>query len=99
MSSIGSSVSSQSSGDVMESQPVTHHGAPQFGRIRSEHGTSSSRDTIYDNPNHTGNMESGGSDGQMRPATFNSSSRTIPASISHGPLAIPNLNDTGAPTW
>jgi hypothetical protein len=102
MSSIGSSVSSQSSEDVRESQPVTRHGTPPLGRIRSEHGTSSSRDTIYDNSNHTIIMGSGSSDGRMRLATFNSPSPAIPASISHGSLAIPNLSDTGGrepPTW
>jgi hypothetical protein len=102
MSSTGSSVSSQSSEGVRESQPVTRHGAPPFERIRSEDGTSSSGDTIYDNSNHPGITESGGSDGRMRLATFNNSSRAIPASISHGPLAIPNLSDTGGrepPTW
>jgi hypothetical protein len=102
MSSIGSSVSSQSSEDVMESQPVTHHGAPPLERIRSEHEISSSRDTIYDNPNHARVMGSGGNDNRMHLATFNSSSRTIPASISHDPLATPNLSDTGShepTTW
>src|ERR1700733_3313828 len=102
MSSIGSSVSSQSSEDVMKSQPVTHHGAPPLERIRSEHEISSSRDTIYDNPNHAGVMGSGGNDNRMHLATFNSSSRTIPASISHAPLATPSLSDTSShepTTW
>ena len=99
MSSIGSSVSSRSSEDVLESPPVAHHGASPLGRIRSEHGISSSRDTIYDNPNHARIVESGGSDGRMRLTTFNSSSRTIPASISHGPLAIPNTGAHEPPTW
>jgi hypothetical protein len=102
MSSIGSSVSSQNSEDVMEGQPVTRHGAPPLGRIRSEQGTASSRDTIYDNSNHARIMGSGDSDGRMRLATFSSSSRAIPASISHSPLAISNLSDTCGrepPTW
>jgi hypothetical protein len=102
MSSIGSSVSSPSSEDVMERQSVTHHGTPPLGRMRSEQGTSSSRDTIYDSSNHAGTMGSSGSDGRMRLATFNGSSPTIPASISHDPLATPNLGDTGdrePPTW
>jgi hypothetical protein len=102
MSSIGSSISSQSSEGVRESRPVTRHGTSPLGRIKSEHGISSSRDTIYDNSNHPRVMGSGGSDGRMRLATFNSSSRAIPASVSHDPLAIPNLSDTGGrepPTW
>src|SRR4051794_13641558 len=102
MSSIGSSLSSHSSEDMMESQPIPRHGAPSLGSIRSDYGTSSSRDTIYDNSNHARMIKSGSSDGGIRLATFNGSSPTIPASISHGPLAIPNLSDTGGrepPTW
>jgi hypothetical protein len=102
MSSIGSSISSQSSEDVAANQPVTRHGGPPLGRIKSEHGTSSSRDLMYDNSTHARMMRSGGSDGSRGPKVLNSSLRSASGSSSHGPLSTPNLSNRGGrepSTW
>ena len=102
MSSVGSSISSQSSEDVIASQPVTRHGAAPLERIESEHGTSSSRDPIFERSNHARIMRPGGSEGRMRPTSFTSSSRTMSASSSHGQLSISTLSNRGGrepPTW
>ena len=99
MSSVGSSVSSQSSEDAMTSQPATRHGVPPLGRIISEHGTSSSRDPACDTSNHSRMMRPGGSDGRTRQTGINSSSRTTSA---HGQFSFPSVSNRGGPeppTW
>lgn len=102
MSSIGSSISSQSDEDVMATQPVTHHGGPPLGRIKSEHETASSRDLICDKSQPARMGRPGGSDGPMSSTMLNRSSRTAAGGSSQGSLSIPNLSNRGdrePPTW
>ena len=102
MSSTGSSVSSQSSEDAMASQPATRLGSLPFGRIKSEHDTSSLPGSVYYASNHAAMMRPGGSDGRMHPKVFDRSSRRMSESSNHGQSSIPTLSNRGGherPTW
>ena len=99
MSSLGSSISSQDSEDAMINQPTRGRGGPPLGRIKSEHGTSSSRDPTYDNSSQSRMMRLGGSDGRVRPTALNSSSRTISAHDQLPSHAHSSRGDRDPPTW
>jgi hypothetical protein len=99
---MGSSISSQSSEDVMPTPPVTRQGGPPLEEIKSEHGNSSSRNSIRDDSNHARMVESGVRDDRMRDTALHRTSGTASVSSSHGPLSMANLSNRGSresSTW
>ena len=98
MSSLGSSISSQDSEDAIINQPTKRRGSPPLGRIKSEHGTSSPRDPIYDTSSHS-RMRPGGRDGRVRPTAPNDSSRTISAHAQLPSHTHSSRGDRDPPTW
>jgi hypothetical protein len=102
MSSTGSSISSQSSDDIMPTPPVTRQGGPPLERIKSEYETSSSRNSIHDDSNYATTVQSGVRDGRMRDTALHRVSQIASGSSSHDPPSIGNFSNRGSlesSTW
>lgn len=83
-------------------QLVARHGGPPLGRMKSEQGTSSSRESVRDNSNGARMVPSGGVGGTTRATSFNSPLRTELGSSGPGPRFVANLSNRGdgePPTW